>query len=137
MKKLIALFVGVFLVVQVHAQQASNKEEKVDGPQITFLESTHDFGDIEQGTKVNHVFEFENSGTEPLILSNVLTTCGCTATSWPREPIAPGEGGEIAVTFNSAGKMGKQNKVVTIVSNAVNSQERVKIVTNVLPKKDI
>lgn len=137
MKKLIALFVGVFLVVQVHAQQASNKKEKVDGPQITFLESTHDFGDIEQGTKVNHVFEFENSGTEPLILSNVLTTCGCTATSWPREPIAPGEGGEIAVTFNSAGKMGKQNKVVTIVSNAVNSQERVKIVTNVLPKKDI
>lgn len=139
MKKLIALLVGVgvLLVAQAYAQQASKKnEEKVEGPQITFVESTHDFGDIEQGTKVNHVFEFENSGTEPLVLSNVLTTCGCTATSWPREPIAPGEGGEIAVSFNSAGKMGKQNKVVTVVSNAVNSQERVKIITNVLPKKD-
>lgn len=136
MKKFLTLFVALFLVAHVYAQQASKKsDEKVDGPQITFVESTHDFGDIEQGTKVNHVFEFENSGTEPLILSNVLTTCGCTATSWPREPIAPGEGGEIAVSFNSAGKMGKQNKVITVVSNAVNSQERVKIITNVLPSK--
>ncbi len=137
MKRLVILLIGVVLAAQVYAQQASQKnEEKAEGPQITFAESTHDFGDIEQGTKVNYVFEFENSGTEPLILSNVLTTCGCTATSWPREPIAPGEGGEIAVSFNSSGKMGKQNKVVTVVSNAVNSQERVKIITNVLPKKE-
>jgi hypothetical protein len=134
MKKLIAFTFLLFLAVQLHAQEAA--EEKLDGPQITFMESTHDFGDIEQGTKVSHVFEFENSGTEPLILSNVLTTCGCTATSWPREPIAPGKGGKIAVSFNSAGKMGKQNKVVTVVSNAVNAQERVKIITNVTPKKD-
>ncbi|MFP4093935.1 MAG: DUF1573 domain-containing protein [Cyclobacteriaceae bacterium] len=134
MKKLFAFSLMLFFAVQVYAQQAT--EEKLEGPQITFLESSHDFGDIEQGTKVNHVFEFENSGTEPLILSNVLTTCGCTATSWPREPIVPGEGGKIAVSFNSAGKMGKQNKVVTIVSNAVNAQERVKIITNVTPKKD-
>lgn len=137
MRKLIVLLLGLFLVAHAYAQQTSKKgEEKIDGPRVTFTESTHDFGDIAQGTKVNYVFEFENTGTEPLVLSNVLTTCGCTATSWPREPIAPGEGGEIAVSFNSAGKMGKQNKVVTVVSNAVNSQERVKIIANVLPKKD-
>ncbi len=121
----------------MYAQQASEKQpqEKENGPKIAFTESSHDFGDIEQGTKVNYTFDFENTGTEPLILSNVLTTCGCTATSWPREPIAPNKGGEIEVSFNSAGKMGKQNKVVTVVSNAVNSQERVKIITNVLPPK--
>lgn len=138
MKRIIALFVGVFLVANVYAQQASDKEteEKTDGPKIAFAEASHDFGDIEQGTKVNYIFEFENTGTEPLILSNVMTSCGCTATSWPREPIAPNEGGEIAVSFNSAGKMGKQNKIITVVSNAVNSQERVKIITNILPKKD-
>ena len=39
--------------------------------------------------KVEHVFEFENVGNEPLILSDVRTTCGCTAPEWPREPIAP------------------------------------------------
>lgn len=135
MKRMIALFASMLMLSSVYAQQATTTEN-VDGPKIEFAEASHDFGDIEQGTKVNYTFEFENTGTEPLILSNVLTTCGCTATSWPREPIAPNQGGEIEVSFNSAGKMGKQNKVITIVSNAVNSQERVKIITNVLPKKD-
>lgn len=135
MKKLLALSAVLFLALQINAQEAE-KTEEITGPQITFSVSSHDFGDIEQGEKVNYVFEFENSGIEPLILSNVLTTCGCTATSWPREPIAPGESGKIAVSFNSTGKMGKQNKVVTVVSNAVNAQERVKIISNVVPKKD-
>lgn len=76
---------------------------------------------------MEHVFIFNNSGIEPLILSNVQTTCGCTATDWPRDPIAPGSTGEIKVVFNSAGKMGRQNKVVTVISNAVNSQEKVKL----------
>jgi len=103
------------------------------GARITFEEETHDFGDISQGDKLEYVYVFENSGTEPLILSNVLTTCGCTATDWPHDPIAPGRSGEINVTFDSSGKMGKQNKVITVVSNAINSQERIKLITNVLP----
>ena len=135
MKKLSILFFSLLLLNVAYAQEEPDVEV-TDGPKITFAEASHDFGDIEQGEKVNYVFEFENTGTEPLILSNVLTTCGCTATDWPREPIAPGEGGKVEVSFNSAGKMGKQNKVVTIVSNAVNAQERVKIITNVLPKKE-
>ena len=135
MKKLSILFFSLLLLNAAYAQETATAEE-ADGPQITFAEASHDFGDIEQGTKVSHTFEFENAGTEPLILSNVLTTCGCTATDWPRDPIAPGDGGKIEVSFNSAGKMGKQNKVVTVVSNAVNAQERVKIITNVLPKKE-
>lgn len=136
MKKILVLSAVLLFGFQLFAQEASQKNEPVDGPQITFADTSHDFGDIEQGEKVNYVFKFGNTGTEPLILSNVLTTCGCTATSWPRDPLAPGEEGEIAVSFNSAGKMGKQNKVVTVVSNAVNAQEKVKIITNVLPKKD-
>ena len=133
MKKLVVLFFGLLLFSTAFAQEAADVTVK-DGPKIVFSETTHDFGDIEQGEKVNYTFAFTNEGTQPLILSNVLTTCGCTATDWPRDPVAPSEGGTIAVTFNSAGKMGKQNKVITVVSNAVNSQERVSIVTNVLPK---
>jgi|SRR5690606_18685717 len=131
MKKLFVFVIGLFLVGSVAAQESGT--EAASGPQITFAESSHDFGDIKQGDKVEHTFTFKNSGTEPLILSNVLTTCGCTATNWPRDPIAPGKSGEITVKFNSAGKMGKQNKVVTVVSNATNAQERVKIITNILP----
>lgn len=137
MKKLSILFFSLLLLNVAYAQETPAADaEAADGPKITFAETSHDFGDIEQGTKVSHTFAFENAGTEPLILSNVLTTCGCTATDWPREPVAPGEGGTIGVSFNSAGKMGKQNKVITVVSNAVNAQERVKIITNVLPKKE-
>ncbi len=135
MKKLSILFFSLLLLNVAYAQE-DPKVEVTDGPKIVFAEDTHDFGDIEQGTKVSHVFNFENAGTQPLILSNVLTTCGCTATDWPRDPVAPGDGGKIEVSFNSAGKMGKQNKVITVVSNAVNAQERVKIITNVLQKKE-
>ncbi len=135
MKFAFALLFSFALLGNVVAQEAAANEDP-NGPQITFAQDTKDFGDIIQGDKVSHSFEFENTGTEPLILSNVLTTCGCTATSWPREPIAPGESAKIEVSFNSTGKKGRQNKVVTVVSNATNAQERVKLITNVLPNKD-
>lgn len=132
------LAVATFLIVSLsYAQEAVVEAPEVkEGPMITFAETTKSFGDITQGDVVEHVFQFTNGGTQPLVLSNVLTTCGCTATEWPREPIAPGKSGEIHVKFNSAGKMGPQNKIVTIVSNATNPKEKVSIKTNVLPKKD-
>ena len=112
---------------------AQEEEEPMRGPRISFTENSFDFGEITQGTKVEHVFEFENVGNEPLILSDVRTTCGCTAPEWPRDPIAPGKKARLKVVFNSTGKMGMQNKVITVMSNAVNNPERVKIVTNVTP----
>lgn len=102
------------------------------GPHITFDVKSYDFGDITQGDKVAYTFEFTNDGDAPLILSNVKTTCGCTASSWPTEAIAPGAKSKIDVTFNSTGKVGKQNKVITIMSNGSNNPETVKIVTNIL-----
>jgi hypothetical protein len=95
MKKLALLVFSLFLVAQAFAQ--TNAEAPQKGPVITFAVGSHDFGDIKQGDKVEHVFKFENTGTEPLILSNVSTTCGCTASNWPRDPIAPGKTGEIKI----------------------------------------
>lgn len=115
---------------------AAQDEAPLTGAQITFSEKSFNFGDITQGEKVEHVFAFENTGTEPLIISDVKTTCGCTAPEWPREPVIPGGKAKIKVVFNSAGKMGMQNKVITVMSNAVNNPERVKIVTNVLPRNN-
>jgi hypothetical protein len=126
----------VFMLASAVAVQAQDAAVEKKGPEIKFEEATHDFGDITQGDKVEYVFAFSNKGTEPLILSRVLTTCGCTAPSWPKEPIAPGEKGEVKISFNSTGKMGMQNKVITIISNATNSSERISITTNVLPKKE-
>jgi hypothetical protein len=102
-------------------------------PEIVFEKTTQEFGDIKQGQSVNATFKFKNTGKSPLILSNVQTSCGCTVPNWTREPIAPGKSSEITATFNSAGKMGQQNKVITIFSNAKNAQAQVSIVCNVLP----
>lgn len=134
MKKILVIMTFVVAFVNGYAQEAA--ELVASGARLVFVEESFDFGDIQQGDKVDHTFEFENAGDQPLILSNVLTTCGCTASDWPREPITPGEMASIKVTFNSAGKMGVQNKIITIVSNAVNQRERIKITTNVLPKTD-
>ncbi|MCR9254143.1 MAG: DUF1573 domain-containing protein [bacterium] len=136
MKNLLALCLFAIISTASFAQEATPvvEEEKLtlDGPYIAFFEKSHDFKDITQGDKVEHIFEFENSGTTPLIISNVMVTCGCTAPDWPRTPIAPGETSQIKVVFNSTGKIGRQNKVITIVSNATNNPEKIKIVTNVL-----
>lgn len=135
MKKLLTLAFLFVLAMPVFAQEEEARENE-NGPRIEFTESLHDFGDIHQGDKVQHVFTFKNTGTEPLVLTNVETTCGCTASNWPREPLAPGESADITVTFNSTGKMGLQNKNIRVRSNATNSVETVKIVTNVLPKQE-
>ncbi|HEX9649250.1 MAG TPA: DUF1573 domain-containing protein [Cyclobacteriaceae bacterium] len=122
---------------QKKEQEQKETQEKAPGPVIAFEIESHDFGDIEQGDIVEWTFKFENKGDEPLILSNVAVTCGCTATSWPREPVGVGEKGELTVKFNSVGKSGAQNKVITIYSNARIPISRVSIVTNVLPKKKV
>ncbi len=134
MKYLLTVSVLLSLSITVSAQDAELLEPTPPGPFIKFSEMSHDFGDIEQADKVEYAFEFTNNGDAPIVISNVLTTCGCTASSWPREPIAPGESSKIQVSFNSTGKIGHQNKVITIMSNATNNPERVKIVTNILPK---
>jgi len=133
MKKYLLLIVVIAFATLGFAQQSAPQ----NGPVITFEKKTHDFGDIVQGDKVEETFKFANTGTEPLILTNVQVTCGCTTPKgWPRDPILPGGKGELTIAFNSAGKMGKQNKVVTVVSNAVNSDgAQISFTTNVLEKK--
>lgn len=134
MKTLVAFIFGTFVVFGAWAQEEA-ASEPVTGPIISFEEVTFDFGDITQGDKVEHVFSFENTGVEPLIITNVQTTCGCTAPEWSRDPIIPGQKSSIKVVFNSAGKNGRQNKVITILSNAASPNNQVRITTNILPKK--
>jgi hypothetical protein len=105
-------------------------------PILTWETTTHDFGDIIQGDKVQHAFRFVNSGTEPLIITNVEVTCGCTVPKgWPRDPIMAGGKGEIEIMFNSTGKKGKQNKVVTVISNSAPGNSQITFTATVLEKK--
>jgi hypothetical protein len=137
MKKIFALFaiLATFQFANAQALEMEAEPKAENGvPVLAFTESQYDFGDISQGDKVTHVFKFKNEGSSPLLISRVQTTCGCTVPEWPRTPIAPGKEGEIKATFNSAGKMGRQNKVITIHSNASEPVTRVTLKSNVLPK---
>ncbi len=94
-------------------------EVKPDGPlpEFKFEETAYDFGNINEGDVVEHVFKFSNTGQAPLIISNAAGSCGCTIPKWPKEPIPVGGTGEILVQFNSKNKPGVQQKTVTITSN--------------------
>ena len=98
------------LCVVVFAFESFAQEKKItqkNGAVITWEKKSHDFGNIIQGDKVEHTFYFTNTGNEPLIITNVQVSCGCTTPKgWPRDPIPPGAQGEITVSFNSAGKNG-------------------------------
>ncbi|MGH1339342.1 MAG: DUF1573 domain-containing protein [Aureispira sp.] len=102
-----------------------------EAAQITFEEEVFDFGDIVEGDAVEHVFKFTNTGKNPLIINNARGSCGCTVPEWPRDPIAPGQDGEIQVKFNSRGKQGEQNKSITISANTLPNKTVIRIVGGV------
>lgn len=133
MRKSLWLIISLVSIIDLANAQTTVEKE---GPIITFEKKSHDFGDITQGDKVEYVFAFENTGTEPLIITNVEVTCGCTTPKgWPRDPILPGEKGELTVSFNTAGKLGRQNKPIIVISNAANPEgNRVSFSANILEK---
>jgi hypothetical protein len=79
-------------------------------------ESEHNFGVIPQGKPVTTTFSFTNTGKVPLIISQVQGSCGCTATDYSKEPIAPGKKGYVTATYNAA-NMGAFHKTVTVTAN--------------------
>ncbi len=88
---------------------------------IVFEEMVHDFGSFKEADGLQTTtFAFTNNGTEPLVLSNVRASCGCTTPKWTREPVAPGAKGSIEVTYNPKNRPGSFNKSITINSNAEN-----------------
>lgn len=103
--------------------------EKTSGvkPKIEFEKTEFDFGKILQGEVVSYTFHFTNTGNAPLIITSVEKSCGCTTSDFPREPIDPGQGGEIKVTYDSKGHFGFQSKTVIVNANTVPSQTAVRV----------
>jgi len=98
---------------------AANTATAPAGPSttISFASYEHDFGNMAAGESVTHFFEFTNTGSEPLVIDNCKGSCGCTVPQCPKQPIQPGEKGQIEVKFNSKGKKNQQTKKVTINAN--------------------
>lgn len=118
------IFLGFSLMAQERATQ------------IKFTATTHNFGVIkEEGGLVSSNFEFTNIGNAPLIITNVLSSCGCTVSEWPKEPILPGAKGMIKASYNPKGRPGPFNQSITIYSNASASGDVITLRGQVRPRE--
>ena len=111
LKRIIVLLLLTGAVYTVQAQTVAENRTVVET--VALKEKSFDFGKIPQGKPVTHVFELVNKSAQPIMLENVMASCGCTTPEWSREPILPGATSSIKVGYNSAAE-GPFNKSITI-----------------------
>ena len=104
---------------------------------MQFEKDLHDFGNVPEGTMATHEFRFKNTGNQPIIISNVQASCGCTTPDWTKTPVMPGKTGIIKAMYSSAGRPGVFNKTVTVTSNAAEPSKVLSIKGTVLTKDEI
>jgi hypothetical protein len=103
------------------------------GPRIVFEETEFNFGEMYQQQEVSHTFTFTNAGDEPLLITDIVRTCGCTAATGGEELIQPGEEGTIEVTFESGTFLGLVDKVIKVLTNdPENAEVRLHVTGKVL-----
>ena len=122
------LLVILLTVVSACGQKGKSKENaivsEVSGidstlkkTTIRFVATEHDFGQVQEGEKVAHVFEVMNTGKADLLLQSVKPSCGCTTPKYDKKPIRPGKKATIEVVFDTKSRPGKQRKTVMVVTN--------------------
>lgn len=127
------LFVNCNTTPKYNEENYSHLIDLENPPVISFEESEYNFGTIIEGEQVEHKFKFTNTGKGVLILSDVTASCGCTVPkNWPRTPINPGESAYIEVVFNSEGRVGKANKIITVMANTKNNPTKVTLTGEVV-----
>ena len=115
----LALGLSISLTAQASVAPAEQAVEtpSSEGPQMEFKSLEVDYGTIEQGADPYRVFQFTNTGTAPLVITNAKGSCGCTVPTYPKEPILPGNDGEIKVRYDT-NRVGPFTKRVTLTTNA-------------------
>jgi hypothetical protein len=137
MKKFLLSLSSLFFAVGAFAQTQEAPAEKTSNANLVFETSSHSFGNIIEGQIATYEFKFTNTGTEPLELTNVRASCGCTTPKWPRELIQPGQTNVIRAEYNSSGRPGTFSKNIFVTSNA--GQSTLTISGNVIkePEKPV
>ena len=140
MKKLF-LFICAAMILSLSSFAQDKKEEvkapNPNAPKIKLMEESYDYGTVVEGPQITHDFKIKNEGKEPLILTNVRASCGCTVPTWPKEPILPGKESVISATYNTSGRPGHFAKTITIESNAAGGNKVLTISGDVIkPEED-
>lgn len=118
-------------VISCGGQRNGGASESGGTPQISFDNDSFNFGTIAQGEKVSHTFKFRNIGDGNLVITDVTTSCGCTASKYSVEPVASGENGTIEVIFDSYGREGKQLKSANVWTNCSSEPVKLQIFANI------
>ncbi len=127
------LLLAVFLLFGGLVASAQNETTAdPNAPIMKFESDKHDFGNIKEGDEASFDFVFTNAGKKNLILTDVVASCSCTASSWPKEPVAPGQKETITASYDTKGKSGSFSKSITITSNASEETKRIYISGNVI-----
>lgn len=105
------------------------------GPIMKFDSDEVAYGDIEQNSEPLRVWKFTNVGDEPLVIQNAKGSCGCTVPAWPKEPIMPGESGQIEIRYDTK-RIGPINKIVTLTTNEKSGEARKLKVTGTIKKTE-
>ena len=117
----------------INNPQSGNKSNKVSTvAQIEFIKKHHDFSEIYQGEKLEYKFRFKNTGNANLIITSTKTTCGCTVSDYPKEPILPGESAYIKVVFDSENKSGFFHKAIEVMANTIPNNHVLEITGKIL-----
>ena len=94
---------------------------------VSIVDSEKDFGNIPLNEKREHVFKLVNTGNKPLVIYDVVTSCGCTKAEYGKEPVRPGETLELKVIYNAEDK-GRFRKNLTVYCNAEDSPLKLTVV---------
>lgn len=136
MKKIILAFTlcaALTAVAQQNEGAAGISFTAPDSTTAAFDKTEHDFGTIKYAGNGECDFTFTNTGSQPMIISRCVGSCGCTVPTWPKEPILPGKTGVIHVKYDTK-RVGNFTKSVTITSNAGSGTRILKIKGKVEPQ---
>ena len=101
-----------------------------------FKSDEYNFGQVKEGNLAEHEFTFTNTGDQPVVISSVQASCGCTTPYWTKDPILPGKEGKIKASYNSQGRPGNFLKTITITSNAAEPSKVLRIQGTVVDRPD-
>jgi hypothetical protein len=141
MKTIVIIFSMLIAVLTSNCGNSTGKNEGVSGlkqsnsenVKIFFKEYEHDFGKVAEGEKIAYVFNFENKGTENLVIYSASASCGCTVPKYDSKPVSPGGNGNLEVVFDTSGRDGLQTKTITVKSNASVPVVLLKITAEIIP----
>jgi hypothetical protein len=114
---MISVFTYLFALMSITSINNTSSPTVDEPKDIEWKKTSHDFGEIVQGTKAKYTFTFINKGAVPIVINNASASCGCTVPNFSKEPVPAGAQGSVTVIFDSSGKNGNFSKNVTVTTN--------------------